>query len=198
MIYPSQRIYLVRHGETEWSASDRHTGLTDIDLTTKGEEQAAHLRKRLAGHSFERVFTSPLKRAYDTCILAGYEKQAERLPSLVEWNYGKYEGLTTAEIHKTDPNWSIFTHGAPGGESIAEVSERASHVLAKLKECKKDVLIFSHGHFLRLLAARWIEQAPTLGKAFCLSAASLSILGHERKTSALILWNDTSHLNLSQ
>jgi broad specificity phosphatase PhoE len=195
MIYPSQRIFLVRHGETEWSCADKHTGKTDISLTQTGRQQAERLQKRLTGHTFERVFCSPLKRAKETCELAGFSKQMELIDDLQEWDYGKYEGLTTQEIHKNyDPKWNIFISGAPEGESIPEVSERASHVLALIKECKGDVLIFSHGHFSRLLGARWIGLGPNEGRLFTFSAAGVSILGFEKNYHAFLCWNDTSHL----
>lgn len=189
-----QRIFLIRHGETEWAATDKHTGFTDIPLTEKGRAQGELLRKRLQGHNFEKVFTSPLKRAKDTCDIVGYGKKAIIDSDLVEWDYGKYEGLTTAEIHKIDPNWTVFDKGAPGGESIANISARADHFLAKLKGCKADVAVFSSGHFLRVLAARWTGLRAHDGRVLALSTGSLSILGFEHATHVILCWNDISHL----
>ncbi len=178
------RIFLCRHGETEWSLSGQHTSYTDIDLTEKGKEQALHFRKRLQRFRFQSIYTSPLKRARETAELAGFSPLL--LPDAVEWNYGDYEGLTSQEVHKKCPDWSLFRDGAPGGESPSQVAQRADRVLHQLEG---DTLLFSHGHFLRVLAARWLQLPPTSARLFALSVASLSILGHERNQPVLELWN---------
>lgn len=185
-----QQLYLCRHGETEWALSGRHTGRTDISLTQKGREQTALLRKRLEGISFEKIFSSPLKRARESC--AGLKVEAD--PNLMEFDYGEYEGLTTPEVHKINPNWSVFKDGAPGGESPAQVGTRADQFLKKVAQFEGKIAVFSHGHFLRILASRFLGLEPECAKLFCLSVASLSILGYERKQSAIVLWNDVSHL----
>ncbi|MBY0528832.1 MAG: histidine phosphatase family protein [Rhabdochlamydiaceae bacterium] len=189
-----RKIYLIRHGETSWTLSGQHTGKTDLPLTPKGEQDALLLGKRLKGHTFEKILTSPLKRAEHTCELAGLAKHVYRDPDLVEWNYGDYEGLTTQEIHKRSPNWTIFERGAPNGESLSDVSARANKILAKIHSIHGDIALFSHGHFLRILAARWLNLPAQEGKHLLLSACSLSILSYERQTPVLALWNDTSHL----
>jgi broad specificity phosphatase PhoE len=189
-----RQIFLIRHGETEWSLSGQHTGTTDIPLTKKGEKEAHLLGKRLKTYSFEHVLTSPLRRAQQTCEIADLSQQAEIDPDLAEWNYGAYEGLTTSEIWKTEPDWNIFLKGAPGGESLAAISSRIHRVLERLTECKGDIAIFSHGHFLRALATRWLNLPIREGKGLLLSPASLSILGFERQNPVLALWNDVSHL----
>jgi broad specificity phosphatase PhoE len=191
-----RKIYLARHGETAWSLSGQHTGLTDMPLTEKGEWASARLGKRLQGLPFARVFTSPLQRALRTCELAGFGAQAKRQSDLVEWNYGQYEGLRTSEIHSHRPDWQIFSHGAPGGETPDQVRARAERVLQQARLIDGDVLIFSSGHFLRVLAARWLGLPVSSGVLFMLSTASLSILGYENSPShpVIRLWNDTSHL----
>jgi probable phosphoglycerate mutase len=193
---PNRKIYLIRHGETTWTLSGQHTGSTDIPLTSKGEQDALLLGKRLKGHTFEKVLTSPLKRAEHTCELTGLLKHAYTDPDLIEWNYGDYEGLTTQEIRKQDPNWTIFDRGAPNGESLTDVTARANKILAKIHSSHGDICIFSHGHFLRVLAARWLNLSSLEGKHLLLSPSSLSILSYERTTPVLALWNDTSHLSL--
>ncbi len=187
-----QKIYLIRHAETEWTVLDKHTGLTDIPLTARGEEQAKALKERLKGHSFARVLVSPLQRAFKTCTLAGFSDKAEVDPDLVEWNYGDYEGKKTADILKTDPTWDIFSSGAPGGESVAAVGQRAKRVLKKIQQIQGDVALFSSGHFLRTLTACYLQLTPAEGRLFLLSPASISILGYEREDPVLLLWN--SHL----
>ncbi len=189
----SRRIYLIRHSETAWTLSQRHTGLTDIPLTKKGEEDALLIGKRLKNHPFEVILCSPLQRAKATCEKAGLMKLATIDPDLVEWNYGDYEGLTTAEIQKKSPHWNIFSNGAPGGESTADISTRASKVLKKILSFQGDVALFSHGHFLRALTAEWLGLTTREGRLFSLSPASLSILGYERETQVICLWNDQSH-----
>ncbi|HSW86101.1 MAG TPA: histidine phosphatase family protein [Rhabdochlamydiaceae bacterium] len=190
-----QKIYLVRHGETEWTVKGRHTSLTDIPLTEKGRDQARLLSARLKHHDFQKVFTSPLKRAAETCSIVNLPLDAEVDPDLVEWNYGQFEGLTSDEIHRKDPDWTIFTKGAPGGESLEEIRNRADKVLKKLSGIPGDIALFSSGHFLRVLTSRWIQSLPSFGKHLLLFPASISILGHERQCPAIFLWNDISHLS---
>jgi broad specificity phosphatase PhoE len=189
-------IYLARHGETAWSRSGQHTGLTDLPLTECGETEARQLGKRLAGHAFAKVFTSPLQRAAHTCELAGFGAVAEKDADLVEWNYGKYEGRLTAEIHAEAPDWQLFRDGCPGGETPAQVGARADRILNRVRAVNGDVLIFSSGHFLRVLAARFLGLEPAGGKLFTLGTASVSVLGFENNVSQPVvrLWNDTSHL----
>jgi broad specificity phosphatase PhoE len=189
-------VYLARHGGTAWSRTGQHTGLTDLPLTDAGEEEARQLGKRLAGQKFARVFTSPLQRASRTCALAGFGAVAEIDPDLVEWNYGNYEGRRTAEIHAEAPDWQLFRDGCPGGESPAQIGARADRVLNRVRMVKGDVLIFSSGHFLRVLAARFLGLEPAGGRLLTLNTASLSILGFENTESQPVirLWNDTSHV----
>jgi broad specificity phosphatase PhoE len=186
-------LYTARHGETAWSATGQHTGLTDLPLTERGERNAKRLRERLAGLRFARVLTSPLQRAVRTCELAGFGAVAEVDPDLVEWNYGDYEGLRTAEIHAVRPDWQLFRDGCPNGESPQDVGARADHVVSRVRAFKGDVLIFSSGHFLRVLAARWLGLEPFAGKFFMLDTASLSALSYEHDLSspAIRFWNDT-------
>jgi len=182
----------VRHGETEWSLSGRHTGRTDLPLTDAGERHARSLAGRLAGSRYARVLTSPLQRAARTCELAGFGAVAVVDADLVEWNYGDYEGLRTAEIHASRPGWNLFRDGCPGGESPADVGARADRVIARLREESGDVLLFSSGHFLRTLAARWLDLPPAAGRYFVLGTAAVSVLGYEHDASepALRLWNE--------
>lgn len=189
-------VYLARHGETTWSVSGQHTGLTDLPLTGRGRQNARQLGERLRNMNFAKVFTSPLQRASKTCELAGYAAVAEVDRNLVEWNYGNYEGLRTAEIHGQRPDWELFRDGCPGGESPAQVSARADTVVRRAREINGNTLIFSSGHFLRMLATRWLGLEPFAGRLFVLSTASLSILGYENSLAqpAIKLWNDTSHL----
>jgi probable phosphoglycerate mutase len=193
---PSQQIYLARHGETAWSLSGQHTGSTDLPLTARGEENARRLGERLHGQQFAKVFTSPLRRARRTCELAGFGAVAAIDPDLVEWNYGEYEGLTTAQILAKRPDWQLFRDGCPGGESPDQAAARADRVVGRLRSLQGDVLLFSSGHFLRMLATRWLGLPGGDGRCFLLSTASLSILGYEHNASepAIRLWNDTSHL----
>jgi probable phosphoglycerate mutase len=189
-------IYLARHGETAWSLSGQHTGLTDLPLTAGGEENARRLGKHLAGLSFSKVFTSPLQRARRTCELAGFGTVAEVDKDLVEWNYGDYEGRRTPEIRVERPDWQLFRDGCPGGESPGQIGSRADKVVSRLHAIQGNVLIFSSGHFLRVLAARWLGLEPAGGKFFVLNTASLSMLGYEGNLSqpAIRLWNDICHL----
>jgi broad specificity phosphatase PhoE len=191
---PHKKIYLIRHGETEWTLNGKHTGVTDISLTKNGELQAEMIGERLKGHPFQTILSSPLRRAATTCEIAGFLKNARLDPNLVEWNYGEYEGRTTAEIQKTAPHWNIFSNGAPAGETVADVSARATKILNQILPLRGDVALFSHGHFLRVLAAKWIGLNAQEGRHFALFPGSLSILGFERNEHVLSLWNDISHL----
>jgi broad specificity phosphatase PhoE len=188
-------VYLVRHGETAWSSTGRHTGLTDLPLTERGERNAKSLREHLAGMVFTRVLTSPLQRAGRTCELAGFGAVAEVDPDLVEWNYGDYEGLRTAEIQAKRPGWQLFRDGCPNGESPEQIGARADRVVRRVRAVQGNVLIFSSGHFLRVFAARWLGLEPFAGKFFILDVASLSALSYERDLSspAMRFWNDTHH-----
>lgn len=189
-------IYLARHGETAWSLTGQHTGLTDLPLTERGERNAGALKERLKGLTFAKVFTSPLKRAVRTGELAGFGAAAEVECDLLEWNYGQYEGRRTAEIHAERPDWQLFRDGCPGGESPAQVGARADCILSRVLAVKGDVLLFSSGHFLRVLAGRWLGLEPATGRFFMLSTASLSALGYEHNQSQPVirLWDDTRHV----
>lgn len=190
-------VYLARHGETAWSLTGQHTGLNDLPLTERGERNARRLGDRLAGLSFARVFASPLQRARRTCELAGFGSVAIVDPDLVEWNYGDYEGRTTAEILAQRPDWELFRDGCPGGETPAQVGERADRVIARLRAVQGDVLVFSSGHFIRVLTARWLGLDPEApGRHFLLSTASLSAVGYDRTLSQPVirLWNDDRHV----
>jgi len=189
-------ISLARHGETAWSLSGQHTGLTDLPLTERGEHNAARLGERLRGLHFAKVLTSPLQRAARTCELAGFGGVAEVDRDLVEWNYGEFEGRTTVDIHRERPGWFLFDHGCPGGESPTQVGARADRVVGRLRAVAGDVLVFSSGHFLRVLTARWLGLAPAGGRYFLLGTNSLSVLGYEHGPSepAVKLWNDTRHV----
>jgi len=189
-------VYLARHGETAWSLTGQHTGLTDLPLTERGERNARALRERLRGLNFEKVFTSPLQRAARTCELAGFGAAAETDHDLVEWDYGQYEGRRTAEIHAQRPQWDLFRDGCPGGESPGQVAARADNVLSRVRAVRANVLLFSSGHFLRVLAARWLSIEPAAGRYLFLSTASLSALAYENNLSQPVikLWNDTRHV----
>jgi broad specificity phosphatase PhoE len=189
-------IYLARHGETAWSLTGQHTGTTDLPLTECGEENARRLGERLGGEKFERVFTSPLLRARRTCELSGYGDVAEVDPDLVEWNYGDYEGRRTKEIHAERPGWLLFRDGCPNGEMPADVAARADRVIAKVRAIDGDVLLYSSGHFLRTLVARWLSLPPLAGSYFLLNTASLSVLGYEHSLAEAVirLWNDDEHV----
>ena len=189
-------IYLARHGETAWSLTGQHTGLTDLPLTERGERNASRLQQRLKGLTFAKVFTSPLQRARRTCELAGFGTVAEIDRDLLEWDYGQYEGRRTAEIRAERPDWQLFRDGCPGGESVPTVGARADRVIARLRPLRGDVLLFSSGHFLRVLGARWLGLPPSGGGLLMLSTASLSKLGYEHaKIDPVIrLWNDARHV----
>jgi broad specificity phosphatase PhoE len=192
-------VYLARHGETAWTITGQHTGLTDLPLTDSGEQNARKLGLHLSGLRFAKVFTSPLQRARRTCELAGFGGQAEIDPDLVEWNYGKYEGRLTSDILKERPGWQLFRDGCPGGESPEQVAARADRVVSRVRQVSGDVLLFSSGHFLRVLAVRWIGIEPISGQSLMLSTASLSTLGYENSLlqPAFRFWNDTHHLAYS-
>ena len=191
-----QVIYLARHGETAWSLSGQHTGLTDLPLTERGECNARRLGERLKGLEFARVFTSPLQRASRTCELAGFGPMAEVDPDLVEWHYGEDEGLRTADIRATRPDWEPFRDGFPGGESFDEIGARADRVVKRVRSVDGAVLLFSSAHFLRVLAARWLGLKPQDARYFLLRTASVSTLTYEHSLSEPVigLWNDTCHL----
>jgi broad specificity phosphatase PhoE len=191
-------IYIARHGETAWTISGQHTGRTDLPLTEAGERNARNLGERLKGIEFAKVFTSPLQRAVRTCELAGFGRVAEVDPDLVEWNYGEYEGLTSAEIRASRPDWQLFRDGCPAGESPKQVMARADRVVNRLRAVEGNALLFSSGHFIRVLASRWIGIAPTVNaRSFMLSTASLSALGYENDLSRKVIrfWNDTHHVS---
>lgn len=189
-------VYLARHGETAWSLTGQHTGLTDLPLTERGERNAQRLGARLAELSVTKVYTSPLQRAVRTCELAGLGAAAELDPDLVEWNYGDYEGRRTQDIHIERPDWRIFRDGCPGGETLAEVGARADRVIARARAIGSNVLVFSSGHILRVLAARWLGLDPSAGQFLLLSTASLSALGyeHDRSEPVIRLWDETRHV----
>lgn len=182
-------IWLIRHGETEWTVSGAHTGRTDIPLTAAGEAQAAAIGRVLAGRPFALVLTSPLARARETCRLAGYGGAAQIEPNLREWDYGIYEGRTSAEIREQAPGWTVWTAPVPGGETIQQVAARAEQVMARALAASGDVALFAHGHLLRVLTACWLGLPPDAGKLFALGTAALSILGYERETRVITRWN---------
>ena len=190
------QIHLVRHGETAWSLAGRHTGRTDVPLTERGEQNARQVGERLQGVSFVTVLSSPLSRARRTCELAGFGQKMEINPDLQEWDYGEYEGCRTPDIRKTRPGWNIFSDGCPGGETLEQIRARADRIVIRLRQAKGDVAVFSHGHFLRILAARWLNLPATEGRRFLLHAAAVSILGYEHNSAdepVLVLWNDHRH-----
>lgn len=184
-----QKIYLLRHGETEWSLNGRHTGVTDIPLTENGRIAARLLKPILAKVTFTLVLTSPLQRARETCELAGLGQFANVEPDLIEWNYGEYEGLTTEQIRSTRPGWSVFRDGCPGGESPEQVGARADRVITKVRTAAGNVALFGHGHFTRVIAARWINLSANYGENFLLDTATLNVLGYYRESPAFMIWN---------
>jgi broad specificity phosphatase PhoE len=187
------RMWLVRHGETEWARLGRHTGRTDIPLTDLGREQATAVAARLAGRAFGLVLSSPLSRALETARLAGFAERVETTDDLLEWDYGADEGLTTPEIRLDRPGWTVWRDGPKDGESAAQVADRVDRVIARVRaKAPGDALVFAHGHVLRVLAARWLDEPPTKGGAFALSTATLSILGWERERPVIERWNDTT------
>jgi probable phosphoglycerate mutase len=184
------QVVLVRHGETQWSKSGRHTGSSDIPLTEAGRSAAEALGARLRHWRFELVLTSPLSRATETCRLAGLGDEAEERSELVEWDYGEYEGLTTLQIREKVPGWSVWRDGCPGGESAEDVGARIDPLVAELRALSGDAALFGHGHLLRVVTARWIDLPPDAGASLALSTASVSVLGYERETPVIWLWND--------
>jgi broad specificity phosphatase PhoE len=192
--FPS--VYLARHGETAWTITGQHTGRTDLPLTERGESNARRLGERLTGLTFGKVFTSPLQRARRTCELAGFGSAAQIDGDLVEWDYGEYEGHLTSDILEERPDWQLFRDGCPGGESPQQVAARADHVVARVRAVTADVLLFSSGHFLRVLATRWIGIETINARSLILGTASLSALSHENSLSnpAIRFWNDTHHV----
>jgi broad specificity phosphatase PhoE len=182
-------ILLVRHGETEWSRDRKHTGRTDIPLTETGRREAVMLRDALAGRSFARVLSSPLSRALETCRRAGLGDRVELTDDLREWDYGEYEGITTAEIREQRPDWYLWRDGCPGGETAADVGRRADRAIASLSGVEGDVALFAHGHVLRVLTARWLGLGPEAGALFKLDTGTLSALGYERETRVITRWN---------
>lgn len=195
MAADSQRLWLVRHGETAWSKSGRHTGSNDIPLIEEGRLAAALVGRELSRSHFTAVFSSPLGRALETCRIAGFGAQVELLDVLREWNYGEFEGLTSAHIRQRIPGWTVWSGGCPGGEDVQAVARRADLALARFATIAGDVLVFSHGHLLRVLAARWIGLCAEHGRLLALSTGSISILGHERETRVVQSWNQVLHEN---
>src|SRR4029434_7745777 len=189
MSNPEQKIYLLRHGETEWSLNGRHTGVTDVPLTDNGRMAARRLHPVLAQENFELVLTSPLQRARETCELAGLSSRATVDHDLMEWNYGEYEGLTTQQIRQTRPAWTVFRDGCPGGESPEQIGARADRVLTKVRAQEGNVALFAHGHILRVLAARWIDLPARYGEHFLLDTATLNVLGHFRDAPVFKIWD---------
>lgn len=189
MAEEKQRIFLIRHGETEWSRSGRHTSTTDLSLTSKGREDALRLRGYLSQLGRMHVFTSPMARARQTCELAVGGLAPVIDADLLEWNYGDYEGLTTAEIWQQAPGWLVFSDGCPGGETPREVGTRADRMIAKVRAVPGDVAMFSHGHLLRVLTARWLDLAPADGRHFLLDTATVNVLGYYHDVAAIQVWN---------
>ncbi|HUI55046.1 MAG TPA: histidine phosphatase family protein [Bryobacteraceae bacterium] len=184
-----RELWLIRHGETEWSRSGAHTGRTDLPLTPGGRENAAAIGRWLAGRPFALVLTSPLERAKETCRLAGYSGAAQIDPNLAEWNYGDYEGRTTTDIQKDRAGWSLWNDGVPNGESIGDVAARADAVVGRALAADGAAALFAHGHILRILTARWLGLPPVCGKLFALGTASISTLGYEHQTRVISRWN---------
>ncbi len=190
-----QRVFLVRHGDTKWTKTGQHTGRTDLPLTTAGENQGRLLRERLGEIDFALVLSSPLQRAKETCRLAGLLSRAEVSEDLHEWDYGAYEGLTTNQISGLRPDWALWTDGAPDGETADQISGRADRVLERVRRAEANVALFSHGHMLRVLGARWVGLPATAGRSLLLSTASVSVLGYEREEPVIRLWNGRAHLS---
>ena len=192
-------VHVARHGETAWTISGQHTGLTDLPLTERGEHTARRLGERLKGLAFTKVLTSPLQRAARTCELAGFKPVAEVDQDLVEWDYGEYEGRRTAEIRAERPGWELFRDGCPGGESPQQVSMRADRIVQRVRGVSGNVLLFTSGHVLRVIAVRWLGLEVSVNcKFFMLSTASLSALGyeHDRSRPVIRLWNETRHVEM--
>jgi broad specificity phosphatase PhoE len=194
MSQTSRVLVLVRHGETTWTKTKQHTGRQDIPLDEEGRRQGELLRHRLAAWPFTRVLVSPLSRARDTCVLAGLGDRAEPRPDLLEFDYGAYEGRTRTDILRERPEWNLWRDGCPQGETVEQVGVRVDRVLSEVRGVDGDVAIFAHGHVLRVLASRWIQQPPAFGERIALGTASVSVLGWENSAEVIWLWNDTSHL----
>ena len=191
---PGPEVFLVRHGETLWSRGGKHTGRTDVPLTDEGRRQSERVGETLRGRRFALVLASPLQRAAETCRLAGLGDDAAFRDELMEWDYGEYEGRTTAEIRVDVPGWSLWRDGVPGGETAADVGRRVDGVIADVRAVDGDAALFAHGHVLRVLAARWLGLPPTEGRLFSLDPATISILGHERETPVIKRWNESLQL----
>jgi broad specificity phosphatase PhoE len=185
------KLWLIRHGETEWSRSGAHTGRTDLPLTPAGEARAAAIGRYLRGMKFALVLTSPLQRARETCRLAGYGDIAQLEPDLIEWSYGAYEGRTSAEIRQEIPGWNIWTHGVAGGETVDQVGARARRVIERASTAEGDAALFAHGHVLRILTACWLGLEPAAGRLFAFDTACLSVLGYEREIRVIERWNES-------
>ena len=183
-------LVLVRHGETEWTLSGQHSGRTDVPLTEAGRRQVAGVGPRLAGRDFALVLASPLSRAWDTAALVGFADRAEPCDDLMEWDYGDYDGVTTAEIRTERPGWTVWADGVPNGETVDDVGRRADRAVGRAREAGGDVVLFSHGHFLRILAARWVGLSPADGRRLALGPGSVSVLGWERETPVIVSWNE--------
>jgi probable phosphoglycerate mutase len=182
-------IWVIRHGETEWSRGGRHTGRTDVPLTRRGEREASALRRRVGAHRFALVLSSPLVRAWETCLRAGYADVAATSEDLVEWDYGAYEGRTSAEIRAEVPGWSLWTDGVPGGETVEQVADRARRVVGRAVQAAGDVALFAHGHVLRVLAACWVGSPAREGRVLALGTASIGVLGWENGDRVIWTWN---------
>ena len=189
------QVVLVRHGQTEWSQAGRHTGRTDLPLLEEGRRMGRTLAGPLGEWRFRAVWTSPLQRAHETCVLAGYGDVAQVRDALQEWDYGAHEGKTSAELRARQPGWSLWEHGVPGGETLAQVGARADAVIAEARAAGGDVALFSHGHLLRVLAARWLGLPPAGARLLALGTASISVLGWDGAGTQPLLerWNDTTH-----
>jgi broad specificity phosphatase PhoE len=188
------RLFVVRHGETAWSASGQHTGRTDVPLEEIGRDQARSLAAALADESFALVLTSPLLRAFETAQLAGFGDRLEPTDDLMEWDYGDYEGLTSTQIREQRPGWTLFADGVPGGERASEVGQRVDRVIARARATEGDTLCFAHGHVLRVLAARWVGLPPAAGRLWVLGPGSLGVLGWEREIPVVSRWNEPPRL----
>ena len=184
------RLWLVRHGETAWSRSGQHTSRTDVPLTDLGRQQAAGVARKLAGHPFSHVLSSPKQRALETARLAGFAERVETTDDLLEWDYGEDEGRTTPEIRAERPGWTVWADGPLGGETADEVAARVDRVISRVREANGDILVFAHGHVLRVVAARWLGETPSEGRFFELGTATVSVLGWERETPTIERWNE--------
>jgi len=189
MLADSRQVWVVRHGDTEWSRDGRHTGRTDLPLVDSGRLQAEGIGPRLSRHAFDLVLSSPLQRAVETARLAGFDGGVQLDPDLEEWDYGVYDGLTTPQIREQDPGWSLWETGGPGGESPDAVARRADRVVKLMRQATGDVVVFSHGHFLRVLTCRWLGVPPAAGRYFYIGTAGLGVLGYERDTPVVRAWN---------